>query len=344
MLKTWMKTLILCLSIMPTYIFAGYTLEVTGQAGTIKADIEAEIKNKFQADKLTDLMGQMSNAQAITNKGQGVSYATDHSLFVIGSAGGVGINTTSGFNFSSNGGIPPVGVGIQGSIMVGLSLSRFPVPQIGPIDLKKLTIFANFYGYSNDSLISGLAIKTSAFGLHAQYKFIDGKNIGGIGVLNWGGVAFTSGFDVSSNTYTYKVGQKISVPSGGLTYDWTTNSTSSLSLESSSFSIPLEVSTNVRLVYILSLFAGAGIDLNFGKSTIAANLDGPLTVNGVAAGNAKLTASEEKGPSFGTLRFFAGPQINIVPLKTTNVVSIYAQGNYSIGGNYGVHAGIRIAW
>ena len=104
------------------------------------------------------------------------------------------------------------------------------------------------------------------------------------------------------------------------------------------------MSTSVRVLYILSLFGGAGVDLNFGKSTIAANLSGPVTVSGTSVGSATLTVGDEKGPNFGALRFFAGPQLNLVPLKNTNLLSLYAQGNYSTGGNYGVHAGLRIAW
>lgn len=345
MVKTWVKIIVFGLSIAPTYVYSAYTLTVTGIAGTAKADMEAEINKRFQLNKLSDYMQQMSNAQTISHKGQGVSYATEHSLFVVGGSFGGGFNTTSGFDFDPKGGVPPIGVGIQASGMVGLSLSRFPLPQIGPIDLKKLTLFVNYFSYSNDSLFNGLGLKTNTFGIHAQYKLIDGKNIGGIGVLNWGGLLITSGLDVSNNTISYKGNQGVGINSGGQTYTWVSASTSTLSIESSSFSIPIEVSTNVRLLYVLSFFVGTGFDVNFGNSKMAANITGPITdVLGATVGNATLVASDEKGPSFGTWRFFAGPQLNLVPLKNTNLLSIYAQGNYSIGGNYGAHAGIRIAW
>jgi len=333
--------LTLCTS---TSVFAGLSVN-TGFGTTADAALQAEIDKQFQVPSMGTFLGQMSNAQAITNKGQGVSYASDHSLFVVGGGLGAGLNTTSGFSFSSSGGLPPIGIGVQGSIMAGLSLSKFPLPAIGPVDLKKITVFVNFFSYSNDSLVDSLTIKTNTFGIHFQYKFMEGKNIGGLGVLNWGGLAFTTGFDVSSNAMTYKVGQKISASSSGVTYTWTPASSSSLTLDASSFSIPLEVSTSIRLLYALSFFAGTGIDLNFGKSTVSANMTGPVTNSfNATQGSATLTLGEETGPSFGALRFFFGPQINIVPLKNTNLLSIYAQGNVSTGGNYGAHAGIRIAW
>ncbi|HNN01511.1 MAG TPA: hypothetical protein PKG67_13700, partial [Turneriella sp.] len=251
------------------------------------------------------------NAQSITNKGQGVSYATDHSLFVVGGGFGAGLSGDMASGFESKGGLPAIGVGAQGSVMAGVSLAKLPVPALGPIDLKRLTLFVNFFGISNDSLVSSLSIKANTFGMHAQYKVIEGKNIGGIGLLNWGGIAFTTGFNVSSNSLTYKVGQSISAESSGVKYTWTPNSASNLTLEANSFSIPFEISTSARVLYVLSVFAGAGIDLNFGKSTIAANLNGPVTNSfNSTTGSASLQISEEQGPSFGQMRFFAGPQLN----------------------------------
>jgi hypothetical protein len=326
---------------------AGIALDVTYERRNCDAALlKAEIEKQFQVPTMNDFLGRMSNAQSLSNKGQGVSYATDHSLFVVGGSGGVGFSSASGFDVQTSGnGLPPVGIGVQGSIMAGMSLSKLPVPALGPVDLKKLTVFVNFMGYSNDSIVSSLSMKTNTFGIHAQYKFIDGKNIGGLGLLNWGGMAFTTGFDVSSNSLTYKVGQSITVPSGSQNFTWTPNSNSALVLESNSFSVPLEISTSIRTLYILSIFGGAAVDLNFGNSKVAASLNGPVTGSPLAVtGSASLTGSEEQGPSFGHLRFFAGPQLNLVPLKNTNLLSLYAQGNFSLGGNYGVHAGIRAAW
>jgi hypothetical protein len=213
--------LITILAILATVsqIHAGIALDVTTSDATATALLKAEIEKQFQVPTMNDFLGRMSNAQSLSNKGQGVSYATDHSLFVVGGSGGVGFSSASGFDVQTSGnGLPPVGIGVQGSIMAGMSLSKLPVPALGPVDLKKLTVFVNFMGYSNDSIVSSLSMKTNTFGIHAQYKFIDGKNIGGLGLLNWGGMAFTTGFDVSSNSLTYKVGQSITVPSGSQTF------------------------------------------------------------------------------------------------------------------------------
>jgi len=325
---------------------AAIVLNVNTGNATADSLLNAEINKLFQVPDMTNFLTAMANAQAITNKGQGVSYATEHSLFVIGGGSGVGFSGgLSGYKVSS--GLPAIGIGVQGSVMAGLSLSKLPVPTLGPIDLKRLTIFVNYFGISDDSLVQSLTIKANAFGLHLQYKLVDNRNLGGIGILNWGGLLFTTGIESSTNSLSYKVTQGVTVNSGGQTFNWTPSATSALTLEANSFSIPFELSTSVRVLYVVSVFAGLGVDLNFGRTTIDSTLNGPVTgypvpLSGSAA--ASLTGSEEQKPTFGHLRFFAGPQFNLVPLKNTNLLSIYLQGNFSTGGNYGVHAGARIAW
>lgn len=312
--------------------------------------LENKINSEFQVPQMGDFLKSMANAQAIANKGLGVSYATEHSVFVAGGSFGVGasLGEASSLSFSTSGGLPAIGVGVQASGMLGVSLSKIPAPALGPLDLKRVTIFINYFGISNDSLVDSLTIKANTFGLHAQYRIIEAKNFGGIGILNWGGLAFTTGFAVSTNSLTYKVGQSIETNVSGSYVRWTPNASSNLTLEANSFTIPLELSTSVRLLYILSLFGGAGIDLNMGKSTIGANLSGTISSTGAVtdpnAGTASLLLSQSQNPAFGHLRFFSGVQLNIVPLKNTNLLSIYAQGNISVGGHYGGHAGVRIAW
>ncbi len=324
-----------------------FNIDTGGGNPGADAALISEVNKQFQLIDMTGFLQSMSNAQSMTNKGQGVSYASEQSLFVVGGGAGLGLNAPSGLttNFDTKGGLPPIGVGLQGSLMVGVSLAKLPVPALGPIDLKRLTVFVNYFGLSNDSLVDSVTMKTSTFGLHFQYKLLQGFNLGGIGLLNWGGLALTTGFDVSSNSLSYKVGQKLETSYGGETLSWTPSAGSNLTLDASAFTIPIEVSTSVRLAYIFSLFAGVGVDINSGKSSISANLTGPVTnTSATINGTASLTGSEEKGPTVGGARFFVGPQFNIVPLKNTNVVSIFAQFNVATSGNYGFHTGLRIAW
>jgi hypothetical protein len=111
--------------------------------------------------------------------------------------------------------------------------------------------------------------------------------------------------------------------------------------------IPLEASTSVRLLYILSLIGGAGVDFMFSSSALAASVTGPVsaTASGITStvGSATVTGSESgKGNTVG-LRGFAGVAINLVPLKSTNLLSLIVLANAGTAG-YGVKVGVQGGW
>ena len=104
-------------------------------------------------------------------------------------------------------------------------------------------------------------------------------------------------------------------------------------MRAGSTSVPLEVSTNVRLL-VLTLFGGAAVDLNHGRADAVAELtDG----NGTASLGRTTVTIEADGRSRGVpLRAFAGTQINVFPLK------VYVHANVANNGSIGAHAGVRV--
>jgi hypothetical protein len=316
---------------------------------------------QFQLGVLKDYLKYMSSAQSLTTKGHGVDYTTNPSLLVVGATGGAGVDiggkslSEAEASIKTSGSIPAVGSAFQFSIMAGLNLGYLKtLPEFGPIDLKRLTVYVHAGGFNFSSLLAqdGLTVKSSQFGFHGKYKLIQPKSVG-FGTLNWGGLDFISGFTVASNTLDYQktfdqqssgsgtaASPKISItPAGAIT------------VTNTAIAIPFEIATSVRLLYILSLFGGAGIDLNFGKSTVDMNLASTSissTVNGNTAAlndaNMKVSASESSAGRFGDVRFFAGTAVNFIPLKNTNVLSWIVQGNISTGGGYGVLTGVRAGW
>lgn len=314
-------------------------------------NLQNSINSQYQTSSqstLQDYLGAAANAQSMSNKGLGVDYTSNRSLFVVGAGAGVGANlggkslTDFANALKGNQGLPQVGLATQANGMVGLSLAKFAVPKIGPVDLKKLTLFVNFLGLSIDQ-IKPYTMKTSAFGLHAQYRVIEAKSFG-FGTLNWMGLDLGTGVDFSSNT----IGMSQSFPgitSGNLTW----NPTGTMSLTSNSFSIPVEVSTGIRLLYILTLFGGVGADFQYSVARINASMTGAIdanvsgtgTVNNV--GTATLNFNESKNGNIVGVRTFIGTAVNIVPLKNTNVVSVFAMANIGTAG-YGFNLGARMAW
>lgn len=206
------RNLYLFTLICTTNLFAGInsTVSITGVASsTDVSGITSEINNQYQSSaqsQVVDFLNAMAAAQAMVNAGMGQDYSSNKSLFVIGGGANLGFNP--GNNSLSNlkealdnaKGLPALGLGAQIGGFVGISLGAFPVPTLGPIDLKRMTVFINYSGYNLDQ-VKPYTIKTSSFGIHAQYNAIQPVSKA-FGILNWGGLNFGTGFDVSNNAFS----------------------------------------------------------------------------------------------------------------------------------------------
>lgn len=331
------------------------------QCGTSAATCNSQMQQQFNSyssqfslPDLSGIMKYMSSAQSISSKGHGVDYTTNHSLFVFGA------NISSGFDtggqslssaidgLKNSSSINNVGFGLQMSFMAGVNLGYFK--SLPMLERFKVYVHGGSMDYTSMlNITSGYTWKSAAVGAHVQYSLIQPKSLG-VGLLNWGGVNLTSGLTYADNTL-----------SGRNTYGTTSSGSGTLSsplisgaasgaitLKSTALTVPLEVSTSVRVLYILSLFGGAAIDFNFGKATLDLDLSAPLTstVNGSSSslGTAALKTSQSGSGRSTDLRFFAGTAINLVPLKNTNVLSLLVQANASVGGTYGVVLGVRAGW
>ena len=77
------------------------------------------------------------------------------------------------------------------------------------------------------------------------------------------------------------------------------SSTGTLDVDTTTVSIPIEVTTGARLLGVLSVYGGGGLSLATGDSTIDAELQSQLTINAdnIPVGNATITGSGESSPS-----------------------------------------------
>lgn len=315
--------------------------------------------NQFQLPSLKDYLKYMSSSQAMATKGQGVDYTTNPSIFVVGASLGVGVDIGSQTlssvqeSMKKSGSIPSFGFGYQVAAMVGFNLGFLKtLPSLGPIDLKRLSLYTSFGGYNFSDVIKqdGVTVKSFQLGFHAKYKVIEHKTLA-FGVLNWTGLDFVTGFTVASNTLGYAKNFDTQTTGSGTVSDPRISGTPSgtVTVNNRAFAVPFELVTGVRLLYILSLYGGAGIDLNFGTTdidiAISSNLTSTVTGAGTYnAGTLRIAANDKAAGRFGDLRFIVGGAINLVPLKSTNVLSLVAQGNISVGGGYGIMLGVRAGW
>jgi len=333
-----------------------FTVEITDYGGLensalLKAAIDRELQ-KFEDEvnaKLPQegpdrLMQGMANTSVMASKGIGKDYASYMNMYLIGVGAGVALDQQYDSTIDSeiSGGGGALGV-VVGSTARNLGFQSF-----AGLDPKRVGIYANFMRYKHNQIIqsdpeseSNLAADLFNLGVHFRYDWIDGT---GSPMFGWGGLKLHWGYDYNQTTIVFendldKNINLIDLPSsGGDTASIAGRITGSprYQVKSQTHSIPLEISTDVRFLYFLTLYGGLGTDINYGKATGEGLLNGnvsPLACTSGAACvgitdlkvqvQANLDAEGRVDPLM--LRGFAGVQFNVPYFR------IYAQVDQAFG-------------
>ncbi len=272
----------------------------------LAAEFETEIETDPEIEKYSD---QPLLAEGFANAGAASAmtglYRTQHGYKLFSAAYGLGMAfSMPGVDFleelNSASFIEDEGDIYAGLAMHPLNLSAsvnlgFLVPglrvngKFGYYDMKKGTI-------TEDISFNSLSV-----GAGASYQLIKPKSVP-VGIVKWHGIVVASGFYYQRNraemSYTpdeegfastsitlgdfltddqivaVNAADIISCGTGGYTSSsvlglLTTTPEINAKIESSTFTIPLEVSTAVRVLYLLEVMVGAGVDLSFGSGEVS---------------------------------------------------------------------------
>jgi hypothetical protein len=111
-------------------------------------------------------------------------------------------------------------------------------------------------------------------------------------------------------------------------------------IDSDIFTVPVELSTSVRLLWIVNLSLGAGADFSYGKSDMTMNINGDVNITGAsqtAPGYIKVDAGvNDTLPDWVKPKLMAGLGLSLGPVMIDVPVTYY----FSNGFNVGVTAGI----
>jgi hypothetical protein len=315
---------------------------------TALSGIQTDVNKDFPStsDPKRFMQG-MANSSVMAGKGIGSDYASRMQVVMIGAAVGVGADLekdkATGSDIS--------GVGIQGGLMIGTNLGWLDTEKILGLYTDRLNIYFNYLGYNLDRQMgdgnnNNLQADLKSFGFHASYDLVKSK---GNSLVRWGGVKVHTGYEYNTTklTFTTDLNQDVNENIGGNTVTGTLTGKPSATIDVGTHSIPLEVSTNVQLLYFLSLYTGLGVDMNFGKAKAAGALNAnptQLSVNGGGAGSGPTVQADANISGSGNVdsfltRAFAGVQIN---LPYTN---IFVQADKSLGNDLiGASAGLRFVY
>jgi hypothetical protein len=324
-------------------INSGQASSFAAQAGVDVAKIQQqltdELRTLFQTYRLHDYVRSFGDAQSFSSRSLGVDYGSTIGLVEVGIAANLAVNGNRAFTEGDAHTQPVAGVAPNVTLMAGLNL--------GFLGLRPVTLFGNYFQHKGSYREFGAELEN--YGAHLQVKlFQPRKETLWNAFLQWGGIAVTSGFDHARMRLS--LGQSFSrnLPIGDGGQDLAQvdiQSMGAFTLESRTWSVPLEVTTNFRFLYVLSAYGGAGFDWQFGGGCdMDVNLDGTLTgtVSGQAPaqiGTAQVVATEHAKPSPGKIRGIFGLQANVWFLKIFTQLNMVPNPFVA-----SVAVGVRLVW
>lgn len=306
--------------------------ELAAQYGVDSAAVEKEIRDAsseaLKMDEPQIFVDEMASANAFATKGMGVDYATNPQRFFVG--GAVGTATSGGgFTFiHGEGDLPAHGFAFQAAANAGLNLGVLSKDESF---LRRIVVSAN--GMWAKGASGPFDAELYNLGGHLQIKLVRPPHKG---VVEWGGLDVTAGYEVSA--YRLLLSSKIPVATTDLTWD----AEGTMDIRAVNRTIPVELSTNLRVV-IFTVYAGGALDIRHATTAYgSASLGGPLSAsyNGKAQEIGTVTAKMDvhgNDEAQYVPRAFGGVQINILMVK------VYGHLNVGFDDTWAGHLGLRVA-
>jgi len=301
-------------------------LGITSQE--LGARMATAINEAYAVTNIDGFIRSFADATAFSMRGLGVDYASDPNSLVLGV--GVNLAVAAGDELSESD-RPTAGLAANLGFMAGLNLASQGLP--------RWTIFGNgFYRKGSTSELKGGILSA---GLHVQYRLVNPQVDKGVATkaLRWTGIDFTGGLELTR--WTLGVADDISTDLGVDGTNGSANlvldSTGTFDLSSTTVTLPVEMSTGIRIALLVSVYVGGALDFTAGKGNLDVNLNGNLvTSDNRNVGTTTITGGGEEEASPFAGRVFVGGQLNLWKLR------IYTQLNASpkpLAASFGV--GIR---
>jgi hypothetical protein len=296
----------------------------TMTANQLAEQLAGQVDGLFQTANLASFLHDFQNAQSFSTKGLGVDYASEATRVEVGATLSLAGNVDKAYKPSGSYTDPPIsGGGANLSLMAGVGMGLF--------GFDPLMVFGNWF--KGSASIGKLDGSYHNWGLHGQLRlFGPSRKMSALKMLvRWGGIAITSGADYShlsvsttkpiSSTLNVVPGAPVTVTSvGDLTFK----------LDQTTWSVPLEVTTSLRLLSLVTVYGGIGMDWQLGggsemKIAMAANLSGQFQgAQYQDLGTATITAGGKVKPSAARMRDIVGVQLGIMDL-----IRLFVQVNVS---------------
>lgn len=248
----------------------------------------------------------------------------------------------------------------EGDIYTGMALHPFNLSAGINLGFLLSGLRANVkFGYFDltaGTFTDEYAFTALSFGAGLQYQLVKPKSIA-VGLFKWQGLNVASGlyyqkttvkstFVADDSGFDYGSGiQEVDLGFGGATTVGYLSTTPEITatIEASTFTIPLEVSTGARILYIIDLTVGAGVDLAFGTGEVGLSatqrvefdVDGGYAgVESVTPGRVSMSNKTTTSPTFFRPRLMGGVGFGAGPVKFEIPFTVYfdSDGNTYVTG------------
>ncbi|MDR0568846.1 MAG: hypothetical protein LBG87_06535 [Spirochaetaceae bacterium] len=196
------------------------------------------------------------------------------------------------------------------------------------------------YFPGNAFLSDNFKFTTWSFGVTASYQFFPKMNVLPIGLLVWRGLSVNSGVIYQGTAMGMEMPlDKVSINNGN--FNLSIDPKAALDITVHTVTIPIEAVTSVRLLWILNLAVGLGIDVGFGSSKIAVSATGDINadpqgaysgyIRQSKAGSISLNAGGTEGPSIFHPKLMLGLGLSLGPVLIDIPITFYLNNGYSAG-------------
>jgi len=173
-------------------------------------------------------------------------------------------------------------------------------------------------------------VKYFSLGVVGNYRILKARSLAA-GLILWRGLTAGTGFLFQRTTVNLKVGIsniEKSFSANNNSYKlYITDPSANLDMTVTTYTIPLEVNTAIRLFWFLNLGVGAGMDISFGSNSLSLDAGGTVSLSGLPAnvsqlspGSLSLSGGGSHGPAvfqpklMTDLGFDLGPVVLDIPL------------------------------
>ncbi len=321
-------------------------LAFQSEVDAIFDDLETQVNAAIPAADTTTYLKGIANSAVIGGSGMGVDYASPFKFFIFSGNLGAGVdlgNVSLSDLISGTAAATDVVGAPQAAITIGMNVGSVIKKSGGLIDFSRMKGFIGFLSSSTNQ--QDVSATFSSFSLMGQYKLVPEKSIGAR-LIRWGGVDVSGGYRYSSLNISAVIpiqqssASTMSTP-GNPTLTTTFDGDLTLGADVGSSTLPLEISSSFRVLYIFNFFGGFGADFSFGSAQNITTVAGPVTAVdslgalGTIGGDADLNLGSNQGPSFTSLRSFIGVQLELAVMAASFQFTKSIT-NGTMGGNFGL--------